>query len=124
MMLMISATVLTLIALSVSYTMYVSKKKLPVEDNQLSGWAKVSANKLYIDEIYNALFVKPIEMISEKGHQIIELFLLNGIVTFAAKTIDRSGELVKKWQSGKTDWYILWMVFGIIGLVIYYLVKI
>ncbi len=124
MMLMISASVLTLIALSVSYTMYVSKKKLPVEDNQLSGWAKVSANKLYIDEIYNALFVKPIEWISEKGHQIIELFLLNGIVTFATKTIDRSGELVKKWQSGKTDWYILWMVFGIIGLVIYYLVKI
>jgi NADH-quinone oxidoreductase subunit L len=124
MMLMISASVLTLIALFVSYSVYVKKKSIPVEDSQLSGWAKVSANKLYIDEIYNALFVKPIEWISEKGHQVIELFLLNGIVTFATKTIDRSGELVKKWQSGKTDWYILWMVFGIIGLVIYYLVKI
>jgi len=124
MMLMVSASVLTLIALFVSYSVYVKKKSVPVEDNQLSGWAKVSANKLYIDEIYNALFVKPIEWISEKGHQVIELFLLNGIVTFATKTIDRSGELVKKWQSGKTDWYILWMVFGIIGLVIYYLVKI
>ncbi len=123
-MLMVSASVLTLIALFVSYSVYVKKKSVPVEDSQLTGWAKLSANKLYIDEIYNALFVKPIEWISEKGHQVIELFLLNGVISFATKTIDRSGEIVKKWQNGKTDWYILWMVFGIIGLVIYYLVKI
>lgn len=123
-MLMVSASILTLIALFVSYSVYVKKKSVPVEDEQLTGWAKVSANKLYIDELYNALFVKPIEWISEKGHQVVELFLLNGIITFATKTIDRSGEIVKKWQSGKTDWYILWMVFGIVGLVIYYLVKI
>ena len=123
-MLMVSASVLTLIALFVSYSVYVKKKSVPVEDSQLTGWAKLSANKLYIDEIYNALFVKPIEWISEKGHQVIELLLLNGVISFATKTIDRSGEIVKKWQNGKTDWYILWMVFGIIGLVIYYLVKI
>ena len=123
-MLMVSASVLTLIALFVSYSVYVKKKSVPVEDSQLSGWAKLSANKLYIDEVYNALFVKPIEWISEKGHQVIELLLLNGVISFATKTIDRSGEIVKKWQNGKTDWYILWMVFGIIGLVIYYLVKI
>lgn len=123
-MLMVSASILTLIALFVSYSVYVKKKSVPVEDKQLTGWAKISANKLYIDELYNALFVKPMEWISEKGHQVVELFLLNGIITFATKTIDRSGEIVKKWQSGKTDWYILWMVFGIVGLVIYYLVKI
>ena len=123
-MLMVSASVLTLIALFVSYSVYVKKKSVPVEDSQLTGWAKLSANKLYIDEIYNALFVKPIEWISEKCHQVIELLLLNGVISFATKTIDRSGEIVKKWQNGKTDWYILWMVFGIIGLVIYYLVKI
>ena len=123
-MLMVSASVLTLIALFVSYSVYVKKKSVPVEDSQLTGWAKLSANKLYVDEIYNALFVKPIEWISEKGHQVIELLLLNGVISFATKTIDRSGEIVKKWQNGKTDWYILWMVFGIIGLVIYYLVKI
>ena len=54
---------------------------------------------------------------------MIELLLLNGVISFATKTIDRSGEIVKKWQNGKTDWYILWMVFGIVGFVIYYLLK-
>jgi len=123
-MIMLSASILTLIAIIVSYNVYVKKKNVPVSDDQIKGWTKLSANKLYFDEIYNALFVKPIEWISEKGHQFIELFLLNGIISFATKTIDRSGELVKKWQSGKTDWYILWMVCGIVGMVIYYLVKI
>jgi len=123
-MIMLSASILTLIAIIVSYNVYVKKKNVPVSDDQIKGWTKLSANKLYFDEIYNSLFVKPIEWISEKGHQFIELFLLNGIISFATKTIDRSGELVKKWQSGKTDWYILWMVCGIVGMVIYYLVKI
>ena len=123
MMLMAVAVLVCLGALSFCYSAYVKKLQLPVEDDKLTGWAKASANKLYFDEIYNALFVKPIEWVSEKGHQVIELLLLNGIISFATKTIDRSGELVKKWQSGKTDWYILWMVFGIVGLVIYYLLN-
>lgn len=122
--LMTVAVLVCLGVLFLCYSNYVKKSKLPVKDDQLTGWEKVSFNKLYFDEIYNLLFVKPMEWISEKGHQFIEIFFLNGIISVATKTIDRSGELVRKWQNGKADWYILWMVFGIVGLVIYYLVKI
>ena len=97
---------------------------MPLADNEITGWTKLSANKLYFDEVYNALFVKPIEWKSTKLHQVFELFFLNGIINFITKAIEQLGELVKKWESGKTDWYILWMVFGIVGLVVYYLVKI
>jgi len=123
-MLMISASLFTLIALFFSYSVYVKKNNVPLADNEITGWTKLSANKLYFDEVYNALFVKPIEWKSTKLHQVFELFFLNGIINFITKAIEQLGELVKKWQSGKTDWYILWMVFGIVGLVIYYLVKI
>ena len=123
-MLMISASLFTLIALIFSYSVYVKKNNVPLADNEIKGWTKLSANKLYFDEVYNALFVKPIEWKSTKLHQVFELFFLNGIINFITKAIEQLGELVKKWQSGKTDWYILWMVFGIVGLVIYYLVKI
>jgi len=121
--LMVSASVLTLLALYFTYTIFVKKAKVPVEDSQLAGWEKLSANKLYFDEIYNALFVKPIEGISRFLHQVVELTILNGIISVATKTIDKSGEYVRKIQTGRTDWYILWMVFGIVGLVIYYLIK-
>ena len=121
--LMVIAVLVCLGALAVSYFVYVKKSNLPVEDKDLKGWEKVSANKLYFDEIYNFIFVRPIEWLSIKGHQFIELFILNGIVNVSTKSIELTGNLVKKMQTGKTDWYILWMVFGIVGFVIYYLLK-
>ncbi|MFN5846712.1 MAG: hypothetical protein ACK46O_13485, partial [Flavobacteriia bacterium] len=61
--------------------------------------------------------------LSEKGHQFIELFVLNKSVYGLVGLIDRSGELVRKWQTGIISSYLLWMVVGIIGLGVYYLVK-
>jgi NADH-quinone oxidoreductase subunit L len=123
-MLMISASVLTLIALFFSYNVYVKKNNVPLDDRDVKGWTKLSANKLYFDEVYNTLFVKPIEWKSTKLYSLVEIVFLNGIILSLTKLLSGLSELVKKWQSGKTDSYILWMVFGIVGLVIYYLVKI
>ncbi|MBI1835782.1 MAG: NADH-quinone oxidoreductase subunit L [Flavobacteriia bacterium] len=122
--LMVTASVLTIVALIGAYSSYVMKKQLPVSDDKITGWAKLSANKLYFDEIYDVLFVKPIELISKLSHQLIEVLFLNNVVLGVAKSIGRTGDLVKKIQTGRTEWYLLWMVFGIIGLVVYYLVKI
>jgi NADH-quinone oxidoreductase subunit L len=113
-----------LVVLVVSYQVYVKKKSLPKSDAELTGWEKVSANKLYIDELYNVLFVRPIEWLSEKGYRFFEMVFLNGIVFGIAKGFDSTGEIVKKWQSGQVNWYVLWMISGIVGLIIYYLVKI
>ncbi len=124
MMLMVVAVTVTVAILVISYLIYVKKNSLPVEDSQLSGWEKLSANKLYIDEIYNFLFVRPIQWMSEKGYSFFEMYFLNGIVLAITKGIVASGERVKKWQSGYANWYVLWMVSGIVGLIVYYLVKI
>ncbi len=121
--LMTVAVLVCLGAISICHSVYVKKELLPVEDKDLKGWELASANKLYFDEIYNFLFVRPMEWLSIKGHQFIEITMLNGIVSASTKSIERTGDLVKKMQTGKTDWYILWMVFGIVGLVIYYLLN-
>jgi NADH-quinone oxidoreductase subunit L len=123
-MLMIIAVAVCLGALIVCYLVYGKKQNVPVADADLSGWQKISANKLYIDEIYNFLFVRPTEWLSVVGHKFIEIMFLNGIILGFAKGIGASGELVKKWQTGRVNWYILWMVGGIVGLIVYYLVKI
>jgi len=122
-MLMVVAVTMTLVILAVTYILYVRKSGLPKADQDLKGWELWSAKKLYFDEIYNFLFVKPIEWLSVQGHRVIELIVLNGAVTGTAKWIGKSGELVKKWQTGQTASYLLWMVFGIVGLVVYYLIK-
>lgn len=124
MVLMAIAVVSCLAVLFISYSIYVKKQALPKSDDQLSGWEKLSANKLYFDELYNALFVRPIEWLSEKGYRFFEITFLNGIVFGIAKGFDSTGELVKKWQSGQVNWYVLWMISGIVGLIVYFLVKI
>jgi NADH-quinone oxidoreductase subunit L len=121
-MLMTSASVLTLIALVVSYIVYVKKESTPASDDKITGWVKLSANKLYFDEIYNFLFVKPLEILSSFGNKFIEVTLLNKSVYGFANLIGKSGELVRKWQTGIVSSYILWMVFGIVGLVVYYII--
>lgn len=124
MVLMVVAILVTLSVLYISYLVHGKKGSLPVEDDQLVGWEKLSANKLYVDEIYNFLFVRPIQWMSEKGYSFFEMYFLNGIVLVVTKGIVASGELVKKWQSGYANRYVLWMVSGIVGLIVYYLVKI
>jgi NADH-quinone oxidoreductase subunit L len=120
--LMSVASVLAIAALIISYVVYVKQKSTAVSDEQQKGWVKLSANKLYFDEIYDVLFVKPTEFISKITHSIIEVGILNkGIYGFAS-LIGKSGEIVRKWQSGIVSSYILWMVFGIVGMIIYFFV--
>lgn len=121
--LMTVASILTLLALGITYNIYTKKGSVPVADDQLKGWAKLSANKLYFDEIYNALFVKPIEALSKFCYSIVEVLFLNNVVVGAARSIGMVGDLVRKVQTGRTEWYLLWMVAGIIGFVVYSLVK-
>jgi NADH-quinone oxidoreductase subunit L len=123
MLLMGAAVVMTLIILFVTFTVYVKKSSLAKADDQLKGWELASNKKLYFDEIYNALFVAPIEWLSNFAYKFVEIFTLNRSIFGIVGLIDRSGQLVRKWQTGIVSSYLLWMVVGIIGLVVYYLVK-
>ncbi|MNK12788.1 NADH-quinone oxidoreductase subunit L [compost metagenome] len=121
-MLMIAAGAMAVIIAIITYIVYVKKNSIPKEDAQLKGWEKASAMKLYFDEIYDFLFVKPTLWLSEKGAHYFEGAFLHRSVVGLGKTIGKSGDLIRKIQTGRTDNYILWMVFGIIGMIVYYII--
>jgi NADH-quinone oxidoreductase subunit L len=123
MMLMGVASVLALGALFFAFVKFVKNSSVPETDEQLSGWAKLSANKLYVDELYDFLFVKPVEWVSEALHRFVELLALNKLVEGIAHVIDYTGVVARKWQTGVVSSYLFWMVSGIIGLMVYYIVK-
>jgi NADH-quinone oxidoreductase subunit L len=123
-MLMIAAAGMSLIILVVTYIVYGKKNSLPVADAQVKGWEKLSMNKLYFDELYNFLIAKPITWLSDKGAHYFEgAFLHRGVVGIG-QVIGKSGNFVRKWQTGRTDSYILWMVFGLVGIILYVLLYI
>lgn len=121
-MLMVAAGTMAVIIAIATYFVYVKKNSVPVADENVKGWEKLSKNKLYFDEIYDFLFVRPTLWLSDKVNKYFELSFLHRGIVGTAQLIGRSGELVRKIQTGRTDSYILWMVFGLVGMIVYFLI--
>jgi NADH-quinone oxidoreductase subunit L len=54
----------------------VKKKKQAVTRRNYTGWEKLSAKKLYVDELYNALIVKTVEGLGRGGKMFDKGFLI------------------------------------------------
>ena len=119
---MIGTSVLTLIIIGISYTIYVSKKKTTKDESEFTGWEKLSTNKLYFDELYHSLFVKTTEWKSEKVLPVIENGILVRIISTLTTLVVSSGNQIRKIQTGIISSYYFWMIIGIVGLIGYYLI--
>ena len=123
MALMAVASTMTIIILIWAYSNYAKKKKIALADNELVGWQLWSNSKLYLDELYDLLFVKPIEWLSKTCYAIVEIKVLNQGVFGLANLFGKTGSLIRNWQTGLLSNYLFWMVFGLIGLISYYIIK-
>lgn len=110
-------TALTLVVLVIltTYVLYVSKKTLPASsDSELSFLDKLSYNKFYVDEIYDAVIVKPLALLSDFNSNILEKQFIDRIVNFTGKSVQWSGKTIRLIQSGDVNVYAIFMVFGIV----------
>jgi NADH-quinone oxidoreductase subunit L len=111
-----------LLAAIVAYVMYVQRASVPAPESvERTGLEKVVYNKYYIDEIYHALFVKPVKVLSDVlwsfGEFMIDLFVdgFGALVTYLS---DRA----RKLQTGFAGYYIFAMVLGIVLILFWNLV--
>lgn len=97
---------------------YVNKGKLPVAEESYTGWEKLSAKKLYVDELYNALFVRTVEGLG-RGGKMFDTNVLDKVVDFVGEGAEESGKSMKKLQNGNVENYVLVMsvAIGIILIV-------
>ena len=91
---------------------YVNKKKLPLAENQYTGWEKLSAKKLYIDELYNVLFVKTVEGLGRAG-KMFDKDILDPAVEFVGDGAEDSGKAMKRFQNGNVENYVLIMALAV-----------
>lgn len=87
---------------------YVSKKKMAVAEENYAGWEKLSAKKLYVDELYNALIVKTVEGLG-RGGKMFDKGILDRFVNFVGDGAEDSGKAMKRVQNGNVETYILIM---------------
>jgi NADH-quinone oxidoreductase subunit L len=87
---------------------YVVKKKRPVAEDKYTGWEKLSAKKLYVDELYNALFVRTVEGLG-RGGKMFDNNVLDKVVDFVGEGAEDSGNSMKRLQNGNVENYVLVM---------------
>jgi NADH-quinone oxidoreductase subunit L len=80
------------------------------------GFKKVLANKWYIDELYDAIVVKPIAVLSRLLDKYAEKNGIDGIVNGVGKTVRWGGDRMRLLQTGQVGFYIFIMVLGIVVL--------
>ena len=76
-------------------------------------------NKYYVDELYDALFVRPIRDLSEKLlWKIFDAkFIDNGLVNGTARFFQRSAQSLRRIQVGDVQSYAFAMVVGILAII-------
>lgn len=113
--LMGTALTLVVLVILITFVLYVSKKTLPASsDSELSFLDKLSYNKFYVDEIYDAVIVKPLALLSDFNSNILEKQFIDHIVNFTGKSVQWSGKTIRLIQSGDVNMYAIFMVFGIV----------
>ncbi len=117
--LMISASAMTLGIMAWAYITYAKHQKTALRDEELKGWQRLSNAKLYIDEIYATLFVKPVEWMASSGYKYLELGFFNEAVNSISKLFNTLGFYVVKLQKGILTSYIFWMIIGFICFIGY-----
>ncbi len=88
------------------------------KETTASGLGKVLENKWYVDELYNAVIVKPLGVLSSFFSNFVEKKGIDGIVNGVGKAVNYGSRQLRWIQSGLVGAYVLLMVLGMLALFI------
>lgn len=117
-MLMGIALVGAFVGIGIAYSKYIKQNNVPEEDDKITGFAKVLYNKYYVDEFYDTLFVKPINVLSRFFRDYIET-AVSGFIFGLGKVTLELGSQGRKLHNGNTGFYLFAFVLGVIGMISY-----
>jgi NADH-quinone oxidoreductase subunit L len=107
-----------LVGIGIAYSKYIKQNNVPEEDDKITGFSKVLYNKYYVDECYDLLFVKPINVLSRFFRDYIETAVSGFVFGLGKVTIELSAQ-GRKLHNGNIGLYLFAFVLGVIGLISY-----
>ncbi|PQL92206.1 NADH-quinone oxidoreductase subunit L [Apibacter sp. wkB309] len=117
MLLGITLAVIVMVAL-VTYNKYVTRKVQATIVENMTGWEKFSAHAAYINEFYNEVIVNPVLNLGKFLKNIVDKYIVNGIVEGTAKTVKGCGSVLRLIQNGNVEFYVFAMSLGIFILLL------
>ena len=118
--LMTVSTVAILAILLLARLKYMQKKQVPESDAELKGFGKVLNAKYYVDEIYDAIIVKPLHGIGNTFSKYFEAFI-DGIVNGSAALVNYFSGQLKVIQNGNISYYLFALALGVGFILIFIL---
>jgi NADH-quinone oxidoreductase subunit L len=110
---------LTLVMILIAYILYVQKNSVPVaEENAMGGLQRTLYNKYYIDELYDAIIVKPLFWISGVFESVVERLGIDRLVNGVGRGVIAGSRGARLLQTGNIGFYIFVMVIGVILLLV------
>ena len=115
------ATALALGGLGLSYLCYVLRPDLPVATARaLGGVYALVRDKFRVDELYDALVVRPLFALAEVGAGFIDPRVIDGGVNGAGALVVATSSLWRRLQTGNVQHYALSFLVGALVLLGYY----
>jgi NADH-quinone oxidoreductase subunit L len=111
-MLMGASTLLALVMVVFALSRFSKKPEL----GEPAGIGKWMADKFYVDEIYDALIVRPLNVLADFFNRVIEKNVIDGLVNGTGRLVQYSSRQLRYLQSGQVGGYVLLMVIGIVIL--------
>ncbi|HTQ64155.1 MAG TPA: NADH-quinone oxidoreductase subunit L [Puia sp.] len=117
-MLMLVSAGLALIAVIYAWSRFSKKPEL----GEPQGFGKILSNKWYVDELYDAIIIKPVNALAKFLNNVVEKSIIDWAVNGVGRMIQYGSRQIRLLQSGQVGGYVLLMVLGIVILFIIQLV--
>ena len=103
------------LGIGLAYILYVARAARPALDEEhRSALDNLVYHKYYIDELYNALFVRPTMALSKGLNKFVENGVIDPIANGVGRLTMAGGQLLRFVQTGSVETYLLLMVLGIV----------
>ena len=116
--LMAIALIGAFVGIGIAFKKYLKDSTIPSADSEIEGVTKVLYNKYYVDEAYDLIFVKPINVLSNFFRDTIET-TLSALVFGLGKVTNEIGFQGKKLHNGSIGLYLFAFVLGICAILTY-----
>jgi NADH-quinone oxidoreductase subunit L len=116
---------ISLAGIGIAYFLYVASPETPRRlQERFSGVHTFLYNKWYFDEAIDFLIVRPALAIGRFANNVFERFVIDGGITGGTEeTVGKAGAIVRTFQNGIVRTYGLFLVFGAVGLALYFLIQ-
>jgi len=90
------------------------------KEEQPTAFSNLLKNKWYVDELYDSIIVKPLNVLGSFANSALERSGIDALVNGVGKAVNYSGRQLRWLQSGQVGSYVLLMV---ISMVIFFVLE-